>query len=134
MRLLKKLHFKKVILITFLVLIISGLISSLVIIREYKSYQDSVNQVICNIIGKIKFTYPEMLEVSEEEIIKLLNLDKISREDGKVLLKQYGIDAEKMSIIFRTRKSSTKNINSKYNYNNRNMQYTFNYIHFIFKI
>lgn len=97
MRIFKKARFKNVVLISILISILSTTILSFIIAREYNSYQNQVNLVISSIIGQIKNKYPE---VSEEQIIQLLNIDKEYSETGNTILKQYGIDIENMSVIF----------------------------------
>lgn len=97
MRIFKKARFKNVVLISILISILSTTILGFIIAREYNSYQNQVNLVISSIIGQIKNKYPE---VSEEQIIQLLNIDKEYSETGNTILKQYGIDIENMSVIF----------------------------------
>ena len=65
-------------------------------VNELKNNQRITSNVIAGIIGNIEKNYPN---VSEEEIISILNLENEEIEDGKNTLIKYGINIENQNAI-----------------------------------
>lgn len=88
---------EKKLIISLLILIIIAVISNLIIIKnQYEKEQEQINIAIANIVGKLNEKYPE---ISEEEIISILNMNKDSLEIGTNILDKYGIHIDNMSVI-----------------------------------
>ena len=86
---------KKLIILILLVTMFIELINCVIIVKQNKKYQDKVNIIITNIVGKISQNYPE---INDEEILEILNDDGLG-EQGKNILYKYGIDTNKMQAI-----------------------------------
>lgn len=93
---MKMLKEKKLV-ISLLILTIIAIISNLIIInKQYEKEQEQINIAIANIVGKLNEKYPE---ISDEEIISILNMNKDSLEIGYNILEKYGIHTDNMSVI-----------------------------------
>ena len=64
--------------------------------RQNEIYQNKVNIVIANMIGEITQKYPD---ISEEELIKILNTRQDSIKYGYSILEKYGISENNNSAI-----------------------------------
>lgn len=90
----------------FLSIIISLLFLSLFIISNYhfrQQYQTTNNLLLSSLINKIKTTYPELSEI---EIIEVLNNPDLTEED---LFKKYGINIQNESLSIKQ-----QNLNNQY--------------------
>ncbi len=90
--------FLKLFLITIMVVILGIIITK----REYESYKKSINQYVYGVVKNLQAKYPQ---VSEEEIIELLNQE--DRYDYDDLFKKYGID-ENSAIIYNLERNYKK--------------------------
>lgn len=81
---------KKYILICVITIIIFSFIMWKNIVYQNKVYENELNSTLVNIVGLIKEEYPN---ISDEEIVKILNNKEFSNE-GKELLKKYGVQNE----------------------------------------
>lgn len=88
-------EFKKYIKISCIIILLSIIISSIFCYYEYKSYTKNFNKNIENIIEIVLNKYPN---VSENEIIEILNENNKSNKNTNILQK-YGIDITKDSAI-----------------------------------
>lgn len=87
-------------------IIISFLFLSLFIISNYhfrQQYQTTNNLLLSSLINKIKTTYPELSEI---EIIEVLNNPELTEED---LFKKYGINIQNESLSIKQ-----QNLNNQY--------------------
>lgn len=87
-------------------IIISFLFLSLFIISHYhfrQQYQTTNNLLLSSLINKIKTTYPELSEI---EIIEVLNNPDLTEED---LFKKYGINIQNESLSIKQ-----QNLNNQY--------------------
>lgn len=87
-------------------IIISFLFLSLFIISNYhfrQQYQTTNNLLLSSLINKIKTTYPELSEI---EIIEVLNNPDLAEED---LFKKYGINIQNESLSIKQ-----QNLNNQY--------------------
>lgn len=87
-------------------IIISFLFLSLFIISNYhfkQQYQTTNNLLLSSLINKIKTTYPELSEI---EIIEVLNNPDLTEED---LFKKYGINIQNESLSIKQ-----QNLNNQY--------------------
>lgn len=97
-----KIKFKKSIIISLITTIIFSVFLAISNIYEYKEYTQNFNKRIASIIELIQSKYPE---ISTDEIVKIVNSKKIPQND---LLKKYGIDLEKNSIVLENNKTNNK--------------------------
>lgn len=97
-----KIKFKKSIIISLITTIIFSVFLAISNIYEYKEYTQNFNKRIASIIELIQSKYPE---ISTDEIVKIVNSKKIPQND---LLKKYGIDLEKNSIVLDNNKINNK--------------------------
>ena len=97
-----KIKFKKSIIISLITTIIFSVFLAISNIYEYKEYTQNFNKRIASIIELIQSKYPE---ISTYEIVKIVNSKKIPQND---LLKKYGIDLEKNSIVLDNNKTNNK--------------------------
>ena len=87
-------------------IIISLLFLSLFIISNYhfrQQYQTTNNLLLSSLINKIKTTYPELSEI---EIIEVLNNQDLTKED---IFKKYGINIQNESLSIKQ-----QNLNNQY--------------------
>jgi len=97
-----KIEFKKSIIISLVITIIFSIFMAIINIYEYKEYTKNFNKNIASIIDVIQSKYPE---ISTDEIIGILNSGKIPQNN---LLKKYGIDLEKNTVILENNKINNK--------------------------
>ena len=71
-------------------------------IYEYKEYTQNFNKKMASIIELIQSKYPE---ISTDEIVEIVNSKEIPQNN---LLKKYGIDLEKKTIILENNKTNNK--------------------------
>ena len=87
-----KIELKKAILIILIVASIMVVGLAILNFYEYRNYTRNFNYAIDKIIVQVVKKYPE---VDKMQIIELLN----SQEESKNILREYGIDLEKSSIV-----------------------------------
>ena len=97
-----KIKFNKSIIISLITTIIFSVFLAISNIYEYKEYTQNFNKRIASIIELIQSKYPE---ISTDEIVKIVNSKEIPQND---LLKKYGIDLEKNSIVLDNNKTNNK--------------------------
>ena len=93
---MKILKNKKIIIPIIILTIIVIATNILFTVNELKNNQRITSNVIAGIIGNIEKNYPN---VSEEEIISILNSENEEIEDGKNTLIKYGINIENQNAI-----------------------------------
>ena len=93
---MKILKNKKIIIPIIILTIIIIATNILFTVNELKNNQRITSNVIAGIIGNIEKNYPN---VSEEEIISILNSENEEIEDGKNTLIKYGINIENQNAI-----------------------------------
>ena len=93
---MKILKNKKIIIPILILTIIMIATNILFTVNELKNNQRITSNVIAGIIGNIEKNYPN---VSEEEIISILNSENEEIEDGKNTLIKYGINIENQNAI-----------------------------------
>ena len=93
---MKILKNKKIIIPILILTIIIIATNILFTVNELKNNQRITSNVIAGIIGNIEKNYPN---VSEEEIISILNSENEEIEDGKNTLIKYGINIENQNAI-----------------------------------
>lgn len=92
---MKILKNKKLIIPIFIVTILISIANSIITAKQYKIYENKINIAIANIVGEIKGKYPE---VSEQEIISILNTNTESVKNGYNILEKYNITDEVCAI------------------------------------
>lgn len=93
-----KIELKKCLIISLLTILIFEICFGILINSQYQAYTQNTNIAINGIIEEIIKKYPN---VDINEIIKIANGDKISSKD---MLKEYGIDIKKDSLIYTNEK------------------------------
>lgn len=93
-----KIELKKCLIISLLTILIFEICFGILINNQYQTYTQNTNIAINGIIEEIIKKYPS---VDINEIIKIANGDKISSKD---MLKEYGIDIKKDSLIYTNEK------------------------------
>lgn len=93
---MKILKNKKIIIPIIILTIIVIATNILFTVNELKNNQKITSNVIAGFIANIEKNYPN---VSEEEIISILNSENEQIEDGKNTLKKYGINIENQNAI-----------------------------------
>ena len=88
-----KIEFKKAIISSFIVMIIFSIIFLGLNFYQYKTYKINFNEKINMIFTKVNESYPN---IEKNELIEILNNEKGDSED---LLKEYGINLNKDSLI-----------------------------------
>ena len=92
-----KIFKEKKLIISILIITIAMIIFNYIFIkRQNEMYQNKVNIVIANMIGEIIQKYPD---ISEEELIKILNARQDSIKYGYSILEKYGISENNNSVI-----------------------------------
>lgn len=92
-----KIFKEKKLIISILIITIAMIIFNYIFIkRQNEIYQNKVNIVIANMIGEITQKYPD---ISEEELIKILNTRQGSIKYGYSILEKYGISENNNSAI-----------------------------------
>ncbi len=92
-----KIFKEKKLIISILIITIAMIIFNYIFIkRQNEIYQNKVNIVIANMIGEITQKYPD---ISEEELIKILNTRQSSIKYGYSILEKYGISENNNSAI-----------------------------------
>lgn len=97
-----KIKFKKSIIISLIITIIFSAFVAISNIYEYKEYTQNFNKKMASIIELIQSKYPE---ISTDEIVEIVNSKEIPQNN---LLKKYGIDLEKKTIILENNKTNNK--------------------------
>ena len=97
-----KIKFKKSIIISLIITIIFSAFVAISNIYEYKEYTQNFNKKMASIIELIQSKYPE---ISTDEIVEIVNSKEIRQNN---LLKKYGIDLEKKTIILENNKTNNK--------------------------
>lgn len=104
MRLLKKSGVKLVLFVFVCVTVGVCLVMQWTNRIQQKSYQRQINDVIGAIIEEVVKQYPE---VEETRLINIVNASKTS-EQGKEILKKYGINPQEVSVILALEESASK--------------------------
>ena len=81
---------RKYILICVVITIVFSFVMWRSVVHQNKVYEKEINSTLVNIIGLIKEEYPN---ISDEEIIEILNNEEFSK-DGTELLEKYGVSDE----------------------------------------
>lgn len=81
---------RKYILICVVITIVFSFVMWRNVVHQNKVYEKEINSTLVNIIGLIKEEYPN---ISDEEIIKILNNEEFSK-DGTEVLEKYGVSNE----------------------------------------
>ncbi len=81
---------RKYILICVVITIVFSFVMWRSVVHQNNVYEKEINSTLVNIIGLIKEEYPN---ISDEEIIKILNNEEFSK-DGTELLEKYGVSDE----------------------------------------
>lgn len=97
-----KIEFKKAIISSFIVIIIFNIIFLGLNFYQYKTYKINFNEKINIIFTKVNESYPN---IEKNELIEILNNEKGDSED---LLKEYGINLNKDSLILENDKYFSK--------------------------
>ena len=97
-----KIKFKKSIIISLIITIIFSAFVAISNIYEYKEYTQNFNKKMASIIELIQSKYPE---ISTDEMVEIVNSKEIRQNN---LLKKYGIDLEKKTIILENNKTNNK--------------------------
>ena len=97
-----KIEFKKAIISSFIVIIIFSIIFLGLNFYQYKIYKINFNEKINMILTKVNESYPN---IEKNELIEILNNEKGDSED---LLKEYGINLNKDSLILENDKYFSK--------------------------
>ncbi|MGM9978510.1 MAG: sensor histidine kinase [Clostridium sp.] len=97
-----KIEFKKAIISSFIVIIIFNIIFLGLNFYQYKTYKINFNEKINMIFTKVNESYPN---IEKNELIEILNNEKGDSED---LLKEYGINLNKDSLILENDKYFSK--------------------------
>lgn len=88
-----KVEFKKTLIISISVIIIVNIVFGIINYYQYKKYTQNFNDKINKIISKLAGEYPNIEKI---ELIDILN---DSNDEGENLLKEYGIDLNKDSVV-----------------------------------
>lgn len=105
MKNLKNIEGRKYIVFLTICAIFFSIVTGIVTLRQNKIYKRELNEKIAEIVGELKYQYPN---IEEEKIIKILN-DSSQKEKGKELLDEYGI-SEEAATIYKIEKMQTENI------------------------
>lgn len=97
---------KKIFIVSTICFIFIISISTIVTIHQYNIYETKIDNVFFEIVGVIKEKYPE---VEEEKVLKSLSITKQNEiQEGKDILKKYGIDEEVIYGLEEMKYSSIK--------------------------
>lgn len=80
---------KKLVISIIVVTIIAIIVNITIVKNILEEYQNKVDSVITNMVGKIQDQYPN---VADEEIISILNMENDSLNIGYNILEKYGIE------------------------------------------
>lgn len=95
------LNYKKYLIITIIAILIFMIATILLNILSYTIYNQNVNNTMAQIISNIKENYPE---ADINEIVQILNNPNVNGND---ILKEYGIDLSRDSVVFSNSNVST---------------------------
>ena len=93
MMLENKIHLKKYLCLSFLVLFLFMVVGNFFFFYQYRTYTKNYNYKLGTVISLVKEKYPK---VKEEELIAILNSEDTPIED---IFHEYGIDMDKESFI-----------------------------------
>jgi len=91
----KNLVAKKYVILLVIFTIFFAVLMAFNIIKQNEYYKQEINLVIFNLVGNIKKEYPN---VSEEQILNVLNNKENSKVDGENFLREYGITSQDLTI------------------------------------
>ena len=100
MKMKNKIELKKSIIISIFVILIWSSIFALFNLYQYSVYTNNFNNKIDQIVTKIATEYPD---IQKSDVIEILNGDE--KANGNIL-KEYGIDLKKESIVMENDKYS----------------------------
>ncbi len=92
---MKNLVAKKYVILLIIFTILFAVFMAFNIIKQNEYYKQEINLVIFNLVGNIKKEYPN---VSEEQILNVLNSKESSKVDGENFLREYGITNQDLTI------------------------------------
>ena len=104
MKMKNKIELKKSIIISIFVILIWSSIFALFNLYQYSVYTNNFNNKIDQIVTKIATEYPD---IQKSDVIEILNGDE--KANGNIL-KEYGIDLKKESIVMENDKCRNTNI------------------------
>ena len=88
-----KIELKKFVIYSFFIIITINLIFLILNFYQYKTYTDTFNRKIDNIVSKLNKQYPNLKTV---DIIEILNSDESS---DNYIFREYGIDIKNESLV-----------------------------------
>lgn len=94
MKVKSKLNYKKVIISSILIIVLSNVILGIFNYYEYKKYEKNFNKKLDAIITNLNENYPD---ITNEDLMDILNSEQ---SNSNYILKTYGIDLNKDSLIF----------------------------------
>lgn len=97
-----KIELKKCLIVSILTILIFEVCFGVIFSIQYKKYTQNTNIVINGIVEEVVKEYPK---ADKNEIVKILNGEKTNQNN---LLKEYGIDIEKDSVIYENEKTYQK--------------------------
>ena len=92
-----KIELKKTMIISILVILLITTVLAAFYFYQYRNYTKNFNETIDRIIEKVVKQYPQ---IPKTQIMEILN----SKEESNNLLREYGIDLEKKSIVVENEK------------------------------
>lgn len=93
-----KIELKKCLIVSMLTILIFEVCFGVIFSIQYKKYTQNTNIAINGIVEEVVKEYPK---ANKNEIIKILNGEKTNQNN---LLKEYGVDIEKDSVIYENEK------------------------------
>ena len=99
MNLKNKESYKKTLVAVLIIGMIFCLIISIINYRQYKNFTQETNARIEVLIERVKKEYPK---VKEAELIEVLNSSEVPSEKTDKILRGYGIDTQRDSLVFAT--------------------------------
>lgn len=94
MKVKNKLNYKRAIIFSILIIVLSNIIFGIFNYYEYKKYEKNFNKKLDAIIANLNKNYPD---ITNADLINILNSEQ---EQSNYILKSYGIDLNKDSLIF----------------------------------
>ena len=106
-----KIELKKFVIYSFFIIITINLIFLILNFYQYKTYTDTFNRKIDNIVSKLNKQYPNLKTV---DIIEILNSDESS---DNYIFREYGIDIKNESLVLENDNYFKKFLLERYLYN-----------------
>lgn len=102
MKMKNKIGLKRAIVTSLVIIVVTNIICGILMFYQYKIYTDNFNKKLNNIVTMVKKEYPN---VDKNELIEILNKEQ---PENDLLLKKYGIDLNKESLILENDRYFTK--------------------------